>query len=647
MKHLPPLPPCPLRPVHRWRWWIIPGLLALTLLSLSAWLLGSRRVWTDGSTFWLSARDAKIRTVVWSPPRAVEGISSDEQVYEPSLSPDGTELYFVRGKGGGEAHLYVSKRTRAGWGAATAVEAVNGPFDSLGPRVTPDGAFLLFYSNRPGGFGGYDLWASPLMGEKWGPPFNLGPEVNSEFNEFNPDPTPDGRLIFTTNRKAAAQEQHEAWQTTIRTTVSADYDLWIAQLTAAPQAEASSVAPTTQPAATNPITGRLVCSGAREIPRINTASVEGASCMSPAGDFLYFASNRPGGAGKFDLYRSRLIDGNFSAPETVGPPIDTADNEVDPALGMNGSRLYFSSDRPGADGRYHLLCSDAREVYQQRVMLPLPHLGWSWWVLLASLALVIPLLMSLRGWDERRLSTLQRAILLSLLVHALLALLLSFVMVSQQVKQYVAKELREEFAINLRGGSAIEENIAMRSQVSSDLPLSTDAAAGHSPLARAADVMPPIEVSADLAMPGASATPGKFNLAIAPPTLPQVQAPRESSRAVPSAAIADVLNPTLPSAPPVTGSEATPAASKANAVSTLRATSVSEATAAAPVEIGVASPPATAVPTATSIAMGVEHTSSISRTAVSPPVAAVPGVAELSPLSIGSVPPGGTAARAP
>ena len=35
------------------------------------------------------------------PPRPLDGFSSDEQVYEPSLSPDGTELYFVRGKAGG------------------------------------------------------------------------------------------------------------------------------------------------------------------------------------------------------------------------------------------------------------------------------------------------------------------------------------------------------------------------------------------------------------------------------------------------------------------------------------------------------------------------------------------------------------------
>ncbi len=63
----------------------------------------------------------------------------------------------------------------------------------------------------------------------WGTPSNLGPTINSEFNEFSPDPTPDGtHLIFATNRTAALREQKENWKATIRANHSGDYDLWIA-----------------------------------------------------------------------------------------------------------------------------------------------------------------------------------------------------------------------------------------------------------------------------------------------------------------------------------------------------------------------------------------------------------------------------------
>src|SRR5579859_7594164 len=228
---------------RRTAWWI-GGAVALALVvGVTAWFLSGPKVWTDGGAVRISDRGTRVREVVWTRPVPLEGFSSEEQVYEPSISPDGTELYFVRGKAGQNAKIFLSFRKNNAWAAPVAVDAVNGPFDALGPRVTADGNFLLFYSNRPGGFGGYDIWAAPRTEKGWGEPFNLGPEVNSEFNEFNPDPTPDGKkLFFATNRASAKREQHEAWRSTIRETVSSDYDLWRADA----ELPARVINPTTQ-----------------------------------------------------------------------------------------------------------------------------------------------------------------------------------------------------------------------------------------------------------------------------------------------------------------------------------------------------------------------------------------------------------------
>src|SRR5262249_36996567 len=79
---------------------------------------------------------------------------------------------------------------------------------------------------------------------------------------------------------------------------------------------------------------------------------EGAPAVSPFGDFLYFCSDRPGGQGGFDLYRSRRLRGALLPPENLGPSINTPANELDPALGMGGYALFFSSDRATeSDGR--------------------------------------------------------------------------------------------------------------------------------------------------------------------------------------------------------------------------------------------------------------------------------------------------------
>lgn len=60
------------------------------------------------------------------------------------------------------------------------------------------------------------------------------------------------------------------------------------------------------------------------------------------GKALYFASNRPGGLGGFDLYVSYFKDGSWSKPENLGPQINTAGNEISPFF--DGEQLYFASD---------------------------------------------------------------------------------------------------------------------------------------------------------------------------------------------------------------------------------------------------------------------------------------------------------------
>jgi hypothetical protein len=211
--------------------WLVVGLVAAILLGAAIiWLTGPK-LWTDDRTIRVADSGAQLRQVLWEKPRPLgPQFQSDQQQYEPSFSPDGNEFYFVRNKPGLNADIYVSYRSNNQWSAPVPLQAVNSAYDDLGPRVTADGKFLLFYSDRPGGFGGYDIWASARTDDGWGQPFNLGPQVNSEYNEFSPDPTPDGKhLIFATNRKAAAGEQKQAWRATIRQTENGDYDLWMAE----------------------------------------------------------------------------------------------------------------------------------------------------------------------------------------------------------------------------------------------------------------------------------------------------------------------------------------------------------------------------------------------------------------------------------
>ena len=85
---------------------------------------------------------------------------------------------------------------------------------------------------------------------------------------------------------------------------------------------------------------------------INTEFWESAPSLSPDKRDLYFASKRPDGYGGGDIYVChRLQDGRWSAPENLGPTINTIGNEGTPFIHADNQTLYFTSDgHPGYGG---------------------------------------------------------------------------------------------------------------------------------------------------------------------------------------------------------------------------------------------------------------------------------------------------------
>ena len=74
--------------------------------------------------------------------------------------------------------------------------------------------------------------------------------------------------------------------------------------------------------------------------------------VSPGGDTLYFASDRPGGYGHFDIWMSVDAGNNqWGAPVNLGNTINTKANDIAPAVTALSSVLFFSSDgHPGYGG---------------------------------------------------------------------------------------------------------------------------------------------------------------------------------------------------------------------------------------------------------------------------------------------------------
>lgn len=121
-----------------------------------------------------------------------------------SFSQDGERMYFTREKytnnGVNNAQIYMSKRAGDKWGTPYPVEALNNEYKSRHPvEGELFGQKVLYYiSDMPGGFGGYDIYYSPINGDNYGIPVNLGQTINTAKNENSPF-YKDGTLYFSSN----------------------------------------------------------------------------------------------------------------------------------------------------------------------------------------------------------------------------------------------------------------------------------------------------------------------------------------------------------------------------------------------------------------------------------------------------------------
>jgi Tol biopolymer transport system component len=105
--------------------------------------------------------------------------------------------------------IYTAARAGRGFAPRQPVAAVNTdrPFDprdptadwEFNPEVSSDGRTLVFTSLRPGGHGLGDLYVSHSHRGEWSAPRNLGPTVNTRFDEFHPTLARDGYLYFARN----------------------------------------------------------------------------------------------------------------------------------------------------------------------------------------------------------------------------------------------------------------------------------------------------------------------------------------------------------------------------------------------------------------------------------------------------------------
>ena len=178
-------------------------------------------------------------------------------------------------------------------------------------NVSPDGQKLYLYISR--GDNG-NVYESSLIGEVWGDPVMLTNEVNSSAWETHVALSADGNTMYFVSDRQGGKGKRDIYRS-----VTLPNGEW---------SKAQNL-------------GDVV----------NTEWDEEAPFIHPDGRTLYFSSKGHNSMGGFDIFYTTLQeDGSWTAPENVGSPLNTCDDDLYFVTTPDGLRAYFSSDRPGGLG---------------------------------------------------------------------------------------------------------------------------------------------------------------------------------------------------------------------------------------------------------------------------------------------------------
>ena len=151
-------------------------------------------------------------------------------------------------------------------------------------------------------------------------PTNMGTMINTMFDEYLPALTADEQTIIITRK--------EPRKATTTANTPEEEDFYIA---------------------TKDNDGKWTMAQRVDEP-LNSNDNEGAQCISQDGRFIVFTICGEGGMGSCDLYWSKRVGNRWSKPRNLGAAVNSRYWDSQPSFSIDGKTLYFTSNRPGGKG---------------------------------------------------------------------------------------------------------------------------------------------------------------------------------------------------------------------------------------------------------------------------------------------------------
>jgi Tol biopolymer transport system component len=247
-----------------------------------------------------------------------------------TLSPDGDMLVFASDrpgsmtagtKAGSEVRtagaawitmdLWVSSRDGDGWSEPENLgPTINSEWEERNAQISNDGTMLYFRSNRPGGPGGFDFYQSEWTGTEWGPAELMPGAINTEFNEWGGDISPDGsRYYFGGDRgehPGQAQMYYSEWNGTE----------W----------------------------GEAI-----RIEELANPYHQGHCTLGANPDEMVLSWDPPGTLGNYDIFMTTFDGTAWQVPAKLDA-VSSEDLDWEPVLSPDGELLFVTTTRPGGYG---------------------------------------------------------------------------------------------------------------------------------------------------------------------------------------------------------------------------------------------------------------------------------------------------------